>query len=122
MSQDEELDENKGEMGHNLAFARDAANEFSEQFRKKNTGRYEELTKQKFVQLILSQVLANSESIQKRLLKPDFILTSQIEQRDVIKEKVKDEGPLTHGIVHNNQVAPGDINSKSPSQNQKSSY
>mgnify|MGYP003877707991 CR=1 FL=1 len=73
-SKDEETDETEGEMSHNPTLARDAANEFSELFRKKNKARYEELPKQKFVQLILIQVLANSDSIQKGLLKPDFIL------------------------------------------------
>ena len=108
-SEDEgESDETEGEMEYNLILAREAAHEFSELFRKKEISRYEELIKQKFMQLSLIQVLASSVPIQKGFLKPELF------------EKAKDEVTLNPGIISSNKVAPGDINSKSAHHNQKS--
>ena len=108
---DEETDKIEGEMKHNLRLEREVANEFSEPFRKKKI--------KSDMQLTLVKVRANSESMQKGLLKPDLFLTSPKDPKDY-KEKAKNEVPMKAEVVSNNQVAPGNINSKSGENKPKS--
>ena len=100
-----ELDETEGEMKHDLTLAITTANELSELFLKHQKARYEELLKQKLVQLTLLQVLAQSDPIQKGLLKPELFQGN----KTGIKQKEKDGAlaKLKPEVPRNNQIAPG---------------